>query len=50
MPNILITGANRGIGLELTRQYAEACWRVFATCRHPAEADALKTLTRVDTR
>lgn len=44
MPNVLITGANRGIGLEFTRQYAGAGWRVFATCRHPAEADTLQDL------
>jgi NAD(P)-dependent dehydrogenase (short-subunit alcohol dehydrogenase family) len=44
MPNILISGANRGIGLEFARQYAEANWRVLATCRHPAEAVALQEL------
>ncbi|MFQ5936635.1 MAG: SDR family oxidoreductase [Acidiferrobacterales bacterium] len=41
----LITGANRGIGLELVRQYAEAGWRVFACCRRPSEADVLNELT-----
>lgn len=46
MPNILITGSNRGIGLELVRQYARADWRVFATCRHPAEAGELRQLAR----
>jgi NAD(P)-dependent dehydrogenase (short-subunit alcohol dehydrogenase family) len=46
MPNILITGSNRGIGLELVRQYAQAGWRVFATCRHPGEADRLQQLAR----
>jgi NAD(P)-dependent dehydrogenase (short-subunit alcohol dehydrogenase family) len=31
MPSILITGANRGLGLEFCRQYgAEQGWRVFA--------------------
>ena len=44
MSTILITGANRGIGLELARQYAEAGDRVFATCRSPADAEALNAL------
>ncbi len=47
MPTILITGSNRGLGLELARQYAQAGWRVFATCRHPAEAEALRQLAAV---
>jgi NAD(P)-dependent dehydrogenase (short-subunit alcohol dehydrogenase family) len=42
MPNILITGANRGIGLELARQYKADRWNVIATARHSsAELDAL---------
>lgn len=44
MPSILITGSNRGLGLEWARQYAMDGWRVFATCRYPAEADTLNTL------
>jgi NAD(P)-dependent dehydrogenase (short-subunit alcohol dehydrogenase family) len=44
MANILITGAARGIGFELTRQYAAAGDRVFACCRNPAKADALNAL------
>nr|VFJ50652.1 MAG: Short-chain dehydrogenase [Candidatus Kentron sp. DK] len=44
MPTILITGANRGIGLELTRQYAEDGWKVFACCRYPKYAHALNEL------
>ena len=35
MPSVLITGANRGIGLEFTRQYAAEGWTVIATCRNP---------------
>jgi len=37
-PAILITGANRGIGLELTGQFAEDGWQVLAFCRNPAAA------------
>lgn len=44
MPTVLITGANRGIGLEFARQYAAEGWRVFATCRAPAEAHELEAL------
>ena len=35
MPTVLITGANRGLGLELARQYAADGWRVLACARHP---------------
>ena len=35
MPTILITGANRGLGLEFVRQYAAEGWRVLATVRDP---------------
>jgi len=41
---VLITGSNRGLGLEWARQYAEAGWRVYATCRHPQGADELQAL------
>ena len=44
MPNLLITGANRGIGLEFARQYIESGWRVFACCRNPDQATLLKQL------
>jgi NAD(P)-dependent dehydrogenase (short-subunit alcohol dehydrogenase family) len=46
MPNILITGANRGIGLGLARQYARDGATVFACCRRPHSADALNALAR----
>lgn len=35
MPTILITGANRGIGLALARSYRRDGWRVFAASRNP---------------
>src|SRR5690242_4785335 len=42
MPTALITGANRGIGLEFARQYAADGWDVIATARHSGpELDAL---------
>jgi NAD(P)-dependent dehydrogenase (short-subunit alcohol dehydrogenase family) len=44
MYTTLITGANRGIGLELTRQYAADGWRVLACSRHPEKSDALNKL------
>lgn len=44
MPSILITGANRGLGLELARQYAGAGWRVHACCRSPKAANELARL------
>ncbi|HLZ85238.1 MAG TPA: SDR family oxidoreductase [Caulobacteraceae bacterium] len=44
MANVLITGANRGIGLELARTYAKAGDRVFAFCRSPKDARALNDL------
>lgn len=44
METVIITGANRGIGLELTRQFLQAGKRVIAGCRAPAQAAALKAL------
>ncbi|WP_374376431.1 SDR family oxidoreductase [Dongia sp.] len=41
MSTILITGANRGIGLELTKRYAAEGWTVIACCRKPKDAKAL---------
>ncbi len=40
--SVLITGANRGVGLELTRQYVAAGWRVHACCRNPTGAELLR--------
>jgi len=44
MKHILITGANRGLGLELTRQYLERGNTVFAACRQPGAATDLHEL------
>jgi NAD(P)-dependent dehydrogenase (short-subunit alcohol dehydrogenase family) len=41
---ILVTGSNRGLGLEIATQYAADGWQVFAACRHPADAQALHAL------
>lgn len=41
MPTILITGANRGMGLEFARQYAAEGWRVLGTVRDPLAGRAL---------
>jgi NAD(P)-dependent dehydrogenase (short-subunit alcohol dehydrogenase family) len=40
----LITGANRGIGLEFCRQYAAEGWRVLACSRYPEKSDELNRL------
>jgi NAD(P)-dependent dehydrogenase (short-subunit alcohol dehydrogenase family) len=44
MPRVLITGAGRGIGLELARQYAADGWDVVATVRDPEKAAGLAAL------
>lgn len=44
MPLIVITGANRGLGLAHTRRYLERGWTVHAACRDPEAAEALNAL------
>ena len=41
MSSVLITGANRGLGLEFTRQYLNDGWEVHAFCRQPDKAAEL---------
>ncbi len=44
MQSVLISGANRGLGLEFARQYVEDGWRVHALCRNPGHATELSRL------
>ena len=44
MPTVFITGANRGIGLEMARQYGADGWSVIATCRNPIAPGELATI------
>jgi NAD(P)-dependent dehydrogenase (short-subunit alcohol dehydrogenase family) len=44
MPSALITGANRGLGLEFAQQYLADGWQVLATCRDPGSASELQHL------
>ena len=46
MSTLLITGANRGIGLELSKQYFSMGWDVHACCRSPKKAKALSLLEK----
>jgi len=41
---VLVTGSNRGLGYEFTRQYAKRGYKVIATARKPEKADELQAL------
>ena len=41
---VLITGSNRGLGLEFATQYAERSWDVIAIARSPSDDEELKAL------
>jgi NAD(P)-dependent dehydrogenase (short-subunit alcohol dehydrogenase family) len=47
---VLVTGSNRGLGLELVRQYAAAGWVVIATARDVHGAEDLQALARANRR
>jgi NAD(P)-dependent dehydrogenase (short-subunit alcohol dehydrogenase family) len=47
MATVMITGANRGIGFELTKRYADAGNDVIACCREPKTAEDLNKLANV---
>ena len=44
MKTVLITGANRGLGLEFVKQYADSDWKVIATCRKKSDLEATEVL------
>lgn len=44
MNNVLVTGANRGIGLAFVQEYLQRGSRVIATCRQPSQAKQLHEL------
>ncbi|KAA2317208.1 SDR family oxidoreductase [Pseudooceanicola sediminis] len=44
MPRMLISGASRGIGLELARQFIAGGWEVIGTARTPETATDLASL------
>ena len=50
MPSALITGANRGLGLEFARQYLDDGWQVHAACRDPESASELRRLADASDR
>jgi NAD(P)-dependent dehydrogenase (short-subunit alcohol dehydrogenase family) len=45
---VLVTGANRGLGLEFARQYAANGWQVFAACRAPGSARDLQKIAKAN--
>ncbi len=46
MPTVFVTGANRGLGYEHVKQYAEKGWKVIACARNPEQANELKELQK----
>lgn len=48
MPSVVITGANRGLGLEFTRQFLASGWTVHAGVRRPAQASSLAELAEAE--
>src|SRR5690348_16308031 len=50
MTTVLVTGANRGLGLEFAKQYAQDGAEVIACCREPDKAAALNELAKIEKR
>jgi NAD(P)-dependent dehydrogenase (short-subunit alcohol dehydrogenase family) len=49
MRTVLITGANRGLGLEFARQYAADAWQTIATARQIEKAKELRQIAATHT-
>ena len=47
MATVIITGANRGLGLEMAKQYSANGWNVIGTAREPEKAQELNALDKV---
>ena len=47
MATAVITGGNRGLGLEMAKQYAAAGWDVIGTAREPEKAEELNAIDKV---
>ena len=47
-PHLFITGANRGIGLEMVKQFAQSNWQISACCRNPETATELSALAQAN--
>ncbi len=44
MTTVLVTGTNKGVGLEITRILADRGDKVIACCRRPGEAESLREI------
>jgi len=44
MPTVFVTGANRGLGFEHVKQYAEKKWEIIACSRNPEQSTELLLL------
>ena len=47
---VLITGSNRGMGLEFVKQYADLGWDVIATSRTPGDDVELQELAKENSK
>ena len=50
MPTVMITGANRGLGIEFAKQYAADGWEVLATTREPGNSKELTKFGKMNPR